>query len=164
MQKVTAVRVMQPEYKDAVTVIGTSRFVGPISQGQRIDFSWTKFSILRPVQPSRRRNGCWQLWKIFKRCTLRPSSYISFQKLRTLLDREILHFSMQILRRLRPGIIVSLLHRITSNMINVIFVRKLFIFELELFLSIFFSSYFAPTLDISAGNKNRIKGHYSSWL
>lgn len=45
---------MQPEYKDAVTVIGTSRFVGPISQGQRIDFSWTKFSILRPDQPSRR--------------------------------------------------------------------------------------------------------------
>lgn len=137
---------MQPEYKDAVTVIGTSRFVGPISQGQRIDFSWTKFSILRPDQPSRRpvkrllatleNLQALHVAAIFvyfiPETAYAPGSW----NFTFFYANSTASTAVELL-----GIIVSLLHRITSNMMNMIFVRKLFIFELELFLSIFFSSF-----------------------
>lgn len=53
----------------------------PISQGQRIDFSQTKFSILSTTP---RENGCCQLWKILEAAHVAAIfQYISFQKLRT---------------------------------------------------------------------------------
>lgn len=74
---------MQLEYKDAVRLFGVP--VGletSISQGQRVDFSFTKFSILRRTSYDARKGFSNFEKSLKKRGTLQPFSYVSFEKLR----------------------------------------------------------------------------------